>query len=386
VRILVTSTPGAGHIHPIVPIARALADSGHDVVWATAHEGCARVAALGFDAVPAGMGSRERMEQLLATTPEFPDLPPRARRAVAFGGLFGRIAAPPMRDALSAVFDDVRPDVVVHDIAELAGPPMAVARGIPHVTVAFSGAIPAAVLDPAVREAAPVWAAEGLDVPDDLGFADHVYLHPFPAAFGPAPAGPTVRSVRPMHVDGARDDDPVPGWIAGLGAGRPTLYVTFGTELGPRAPWPGLLATLGALDVEVVATTGAAVPAGVLGDVPADVHVVDYVPQRFVLDRASVVVSHAGAGTVLATAGRGIPQLCLPVAADQFENADGVARSGAGLTLEPDARGPDDLATAVTRLLEDPTFRERAVAVATEITALPHPRELVAEIERLTAS
>lgn len=385
-RILVTSTPGAGHVHPIVPIARALTDSGHEVVWATAEEGCARVAALGFDVAPAGMGSRARMRQLLATTPGFMDLAPRSRRAVAFGGLFGRIAAPVMRDDLVAVFDDVRPDVVVHDIAELAATPMAVARGIPHVTVAFSGVIPTGTVDHALDEVAPLWAAEGVDVAADLGFADHLYVHPFPGAFGAPPPGPTVRSIRPLHVDGAGDQDPPPDWIAALGQDRPLLYVTFGTELGPRAPWGDLPATLGELDVDVVATTGSGVPRETLGVVPPNVHVEEYVAQRFVLDRAAVVVSHAGAGTLLAATGRGIPQLCLPVAADQFENADAVARAGAGLVLEPDERGPADLTTAITRLLGEPTWRDRAAAVAAEMEALPHPRELVPEIEALTST
>jgi UDP:flavonoid glycosyltransferase YjiC (YdhE family) len=291
-----------------------------------------------------------------------------------------------MREDLIAIFDEVEPDVVVHDIAELAAPPMAVARGIPHVTVAFSGVVPTGTVDHAVSEVAAVWAAEGLDVAADLGCADHLYAHPFPAAFGAPPPGPTVRSMRPLHVDGARDEDLPPDWIARLGRDRPLLYVTFGTELGPRAPWGELPATLGELDVDAVATTGSGVPSEALGVVPPNVHVEEYVAQRFVLERASVVVSHAGAGTLLAAAGRGIPQLCLPVAADQFENADAVALAGAALVLEPDGRGPTELRSAITRLLHEPTWREQAVAVAAEIDALPNPRELVPEIETLTSA
>jgi integrase len=35
-RVLVTSTPGFGHIHPVVPLVQELQRAGHDVTWATA--------------------------------------------------------------------------------------------------------------------------------------------------------------------------------------------------------------------------------------------------------------------------------------------------------------------------------------------------------------
>ncbi|NMD25371.1 MAG: glycosyltransferase family 1 protein, partial [Actinobacteria bacterium] len=63
-RVLVTSTPGAGHIGPLVPLAAALQAAGHQVLWATATESCARVRALGFEAVAAGMGVGERTAAL----------------------------------------------------------------------------------------------------------------------------------------------------------------------------------------------------------------------------------------------------------------------------------------------------------------------------------
>ena len=384
-RILVTSTPGAGHIHPIAPLAGALAAAGHDVLWATGPDGCTRVAGFGLEATPAGWNSRARQERFAETTPAFAEASPRSRRTLAFGGLFGRVAAPPMRDDLIAVFDAHRPDVIVHDVAELAAVPMARARSIPHVTVAFSGAIPDAVVARAVEEAAPVWAAEGQDVPADLGFFDDLYLHPFPPALE-APAGAaTVRTMRPLSADGARDGDAPPEWVNALGRERRAAYVTFGTELGPRAPWADALAALEDLDLDVIATTGSEMARDSIGPVPANVRVEAYVPQRFVLDRVSVVVSHAGAGTILAAAGRGIPQLCLPIAADQFDNADAVARSNAGLALEPDDRQPEAVATAVNRLLDDETFRDAARTVADQLDTLGDPETFVAEIEDLAS-
>ena len=78
---------------------------------------------------------------------------------------FARAAAPVMRKDLAPIIDRVRPDVVLRETAELAAAPMAAARGIPLVTVAFSGVLP----EPARGEVAdalrPLWQAEGLGGP-----------------------------------------------------------------------------------------------------------------------------------------------------------------------------------------------------------------------------
>lgn len=53
-RVLFTSTPGYGHFHPLVPIARALAAVGHAVAFACPTSFVATIEAAGFRAFPAG--------------------------------------------------------------------------------------------------------------------------------------------------------------------------------------------------------------------------------------------------------------------------------------------------------------------------------------------
>ena len=73
-----------------------------------------------------------------------------------------------------------------------------------------------------------------------------------------------------------------------------------------------------------------------LGPQPAHVMVERYVSQTAVLPLCAAVVSHGGSGTVFGAAGLGLPQVCLPQAADQFRNTAGVVGSGAGIGLHPD--------------------------------------------------
>lgn len=54
VRVLVSTVPSVGHIHPVVPLAHALLARGHEVRWATGPDGCAIVEAAGLTAGATG--------------------------------------------------------------------------------------------------------------------------------------------------------------------------------------------------------------------------------------------------------------------------------------------------------------------------------------------
>jgi UDP:flavonoid glycosyltransferase YjiC (YdhE family) len=97
-------------------------------------------------------------------------------------------------------------------------------------------------------------------------------------------------------------------------------------------------------------------------------------------------VSHAGSGTTLASAGLGLPHLCLPQGADQFLNADAIAAAGAGLSLSPSDMTTDLIRTSVERLLADPSFRTAAARVAADISAMPEPTLVASALEDLTES
>src|SRR5690606_5231913 len=72
-RILITTQPGYRHLHPLLPLARAASEKGHEVRIATAASLRPVVEASGFPCVPAGLDwllARER-----EAFPEMRDLP-----------------------------------------------------------------------------------------------------------------------------------------------------------------------------------------------------------------------------------------------------------------------------------------------------------------------
>ncbi len=380
-RVLCTSTGGAGHIHALAPLALALRSRGHDVHWATAADGGALVAAMGFEWTTAGMTTADRRDAAADELLRIMQLPMAHRRGPLFAAFFARAAGPVMQRDLVPILDHVRPDVVVREVAELGVAPMAAARGIPLVTVAFSGVLPEAARRDVMADLGPLWHAEGLDDPSWDDVYGQIYLHPFPPSFGQQPDSSAVRPARPT---GTPPSEQPPEWVGLLGAARPCVYVTSGTErTATTFPWRDVFAVIAGLDVDAVATIGSHVDPADIGPVPGNVRVERFVPQGDVLRRSAVVVSHGGAGSVLGAASHGLPQLVVPLFADQWQNALAVRDAGCGVLADPDNRSADDIDAALHTLLGRAAHRDAATLVADEIAAMPTATDLIDEIEAL---
>ena len=102
---------------------------------------------------------------------------------------------------------------------------------------------------------------------------------------------------------------------------RPLVYVTLGTEFYNRELMATILAALVDGDWNVAASTGPGGDPAAVDPHLAEVIVAKWLPQDAVLDRAALVVTHAGAGTTIGSLIRGVPLVCLPQGADQFHHA-----------------------------------------------------------------
>lgn len=122
IRVLVTTSGGTGHIHPMVPLAQALVGRGHDVLWALPDRSVGQVEQAGVRAVGVTSMPPVHPSEVLQQFPELRELTPPERPDHMFAKLFGALMAPPMLAGLTAVAKDWRPDLVVSDAAELAGP------------------------------------------------------------------------------------------------------------------------------------------------------------------------------------------------------------------------------------------------------------------------
>ena len=385
-RVLVTSTGGTGHVSALAPVAHALVDRGHQVQWAVAPDGGDAVAKMGFEWTPAGLTTAARREAASDVLGEIMALPMAERRGPLFAAFFARAAGPVMRRDLAPIIDRLQPDVIVREMSELAAAPMAAARSIPLVTVAFSGVLPERGRSLVLDDLQPLWMAEGLGSPSWADVYGQLYLHPFPESFGQRPDSPVVRSIR-RDPGTPSMSSTAPAWVAMLGTERPFVYASAGTEvLSTSFPWRELFDALAEMDVDAVATIGAYVDLDGLGALPGNVRAERFVPQAELLGRASAVVSHGGAGTVLGAAAHGRPQAVVPLFADQWENGVAVTDAGCGIVLEPDRRSADNLGQALRTLLEHTSHRDAARRVAQEMHVMPSASDVTLEIEALVGN
>ena len=135
------------------------------------------------------------------------------------------------------------------------------------------------------------------------------------------------------------------------------------------------------LPVRAIVTTGPSIdPASV--NAGTNTQVVRYAPHAGILPFASLVITHAGAGTTMAALGRGVPLVCTPMGRDQFYNAEQVEALGAGRMLMPDSSS-EAIAQAAAEILEDGRFTAGAERMAAAIGSCGGAPEAVAALEAL---
>jgi zeaxanthin glucosyltransferase len=151
--------------------------------------------------------------------------------------------------------------------------------------------------------------------------------------------------------------------------GRPLIFCSLGTLQGARARIFRHVADAAAeLDVTLVIAHGGLLPAGEIARLRGQPIVRAYVPQRALLARSALAVTHAGFNTVMDALSFGVPMLALPITFEQPATAARLERVGAGVALHR-GRGPARIRRAIVELLEKPGYRDAARRLQAEIEA-----------------
>ncbi len=167
--------------------------------------------------------------------------------------------------------------------------------------------------------------------------------------------------------------------------GRPFVLVAMSTTYMDHAEQlQRAVSAVGKLPVRALVTTGPAIDPEQLhaGD---NVTVVRSAPHREILRHADEVVTHGGHGTVVKALAAGVPLVCIPSGRDQPDNAARVTHRGAGLRLAKNAP-PAKIAAAITRILDDPSYRSAAIELGAKLTAEADSTRLLDELEAARTS
>jgi L-rhodinosyltransferase/glycosyltransferase len=395
-------------MHPVVPLAWALRNAGHEVRVALHRDALSLATEAGLNAVPVGSG--DHLAEIVAANPDPTKLPRMTgSMAVDFDAGPARLQAQwmlyvQMLTGYRPVVDDLvelarrwRPDLVLWDPLCVPAAVAAEVTGAAHARflwgqdnigwlrgkqLELAAASPGRPRrDPVEALMRPMLSAYDLTYSEDLLLGQWT-VDPVPEAMR-LPAGPRYVPMRWVPYNGAAA---VPAWLDEPPR-RPRVALTLGVARGRQlfeesgVSFDEVVDAITGLGAEVVATGP---PAGARGG--EYVRLIDYLPLNLLLPTCSVVIHHGGAGSFAAAVEHRVPQLVTAVPFwSESEVAGHVEKRGAGLGLDVSDFSADALADRLGRILREPSFADGADQLAREAARAPGPVEFVPILEELTA-
>ncbi|MDR2674401.1 MAG: glycosyltransferase [Opitutaceae bacterium] len=412
-RVIVTSHGSTGDIYPVIALAVALRDAGHDTVFATlpvyreeiGRAGVAFYPLCSDDheiALQSWMGRLQKLHSPIAqlrevfrcALPLMPELIARTGRVLEGADLLVSSYLFPMNKGL----------------ADRRGVPFAT-LSFAHQTVPSPDYPPENIVSPrwlpgAARRAwnAFLWRAANRIVDRVINRAVRRPLRaaglPPVRGFFSAPAARVIVAVseklmRPRAAIDPRfrftgycrwqapEDARLEAELRAFTGGEKAPVLTFGSMVYPdAAAWMRRLAAAWPRGKKLVVQRGWAgfeAPAG-----RGEIKVVGRVSHDQLFRHASAVIHHGGAGTTASALHAGAPQLVAPHIGDQFFFGREVARLGCGLRIAK-KHWPEQLAAALARLDAAPGFAAAAARARAVLASENGPARAVEELERFVA-
>jgi UDP:flavonoid glycosyltransferase YjiC (YdhE family) len=355
-RIVFATFGSLGDLHPYIAIARELARRGHRPVITSFAEFREIVEAAGVGFAPmrpdmVGFGDRTAMMERL--------IDPRRGPEIMVREMF----MPHLRESYEDLARACRDaDLLVTHPLAFAGPLFAQKEGLRWASTALSPITLFSAIDPPVFPAAPWmqwarsigvgayrlmfripramvrrWEQPLREFRAELGLPATGAIAQFEgqhsprlnlALFSPALAAPqpdwpanTVVCGFPRYDGAALDARTHSELEAFLAAGEPPIVFGLGSSAVMVAGgfWHAAIEAARRLDQRAILLTGS--PPETLGPAPPAVKIFQYLPYSAVFPRAAAIVHQGGIGTLAQALAAGRPQLVVPVAFDQPDNA-----------------------------------------------------------------
>lgn len=404
-RFLVTAMPFTGHVRPMLAIARALVERGHDVRFYTGAAFADQVEASGASLVPWRAAPDFDENDLPATFPRLVGKKGFRQLMINVEDVFIRTTPAQVED-LHAEWERAPWDAIAGDEVSIGAAFFAESTGCPWGTVAVlplnmpsaqgppsgmgitPGRNPITRLrDAALRAAVPLIsrsfvapladARSAIGLPPSKLTMEKIVFSPrlvvasgTPSLdYGRTDRPPTLHFVGEIRAPAAAAPD-LPEWWGDLD-GRTVVHVTQGTQnIDPADLIRPALEALEHRDVLVVVTTGVPGRNELPFPVPRNARVAGFLPHAELLPRIDVVITNGGWGGTLGALSHGIPLVIAGGDLDKPEVAARVAWSGAGVNLRTGTPTAAQVAAGFDRVVSDASFRDAAARVGAELRSL----------------
>ncbi len=396
-KVLLVAHGTRGDVQPLLALAVALEQAGHEALLAAPESFATSVSAHDVEFAALDNGPNRLLED------------PKMAEAIEDGyrGIRGKITAlstirrikPLMADVLRDVGTVARSsgaDVVVHTpsvpaqhAAEALGVPAVLAALQPGWVPTSQFPCPMVPLPPLPRflnratylavsatlraysGVVNAWRSNDLGLPRGRGPRHALVLQAFSSLVTPLdPAWPdSVRTTGFWYLRREASWSPDAALQAFLDAGPAPVHIGFGSMAGRDAQRTGdiVVEAARAAGVRAIVATGWG---GLAARSSDDLLVVDQVPHDWLFGRVRAVVHHGGGGTTAAALAAGTPQVVCPFVADQPHWAQRMHACGVAPDPVPYRKlTVASLTEAITRAAGDPALRKRAAELGQRVRA-----------------
>ncbi|MGH9511578.1 MAG: glycosyltransferase [Terriglobales bacterium] len=214
----------------------------------------------------------------------------------------------------------------------------------------------------------------------------------------PLPGNADITHVGPIVWQ--RGNATLPEWIAALDCDKPLIWVYSGNPRYFGVPSPGdsivviraAISAFADLPVQVVLTTGHQELPPEFGKLPANFRHAAYLPGLAMAERSDLMVHHGGHSSVMTGLMAGTPAVIIPTITERESNARRLVALGAGEIVMPTS-GADgekqidvgEFKAKVHRVLDEPSFGMSAKRVADSMRKYGGAQEAANRLERFAS-